>query len=272
LVAVAQQAEKLGFKGIILAEHIYYPKQVESPYLYSEDGSSIQHAEMEFPDPLIAFGAIAAATQKLALMTGIYVLPLRHPIEISRNAATLAVLSGNRFKLGIGSGWLKEEFDQFGIDFHQRGKRMDEMMAIMRRLWSGEAVEHQGAFFNLDEIQIRPVPSQTIPIIGGGLSGKALTRSATRCEGWYGPGNSLDELPAVIEQLKTQRQAAGLSWSGYEIIAPLSEPLTETAVAKLEQLGVTGTVNYPFLFGIGPEASLEQKLRYMEDFAQRFIR
>lgn len=270
LVSVAQQAEKLGFEGIILAEHIYYPKQVDSTYLYTDDGSSVQNHEMEYPDPLISFAAVAAATKRLKMMTGIYLLPLRHPIEVAKNIATLARLSDNRFSLGIGSGWLKEEFDQFGVDFKTRGKRMDEIMDIMRGLWTGEPLTHEGDFFTLNEVQIKPFPSRQVPILGGGISGKAITRSATRCQGWYGPGNMLDELPKIIQNLREQRQAAGLSWQGYEVIAPLAVPLDEASCVALEAMGVTGTVNYPFLFGIGPEASLEQKIDYMADFSRRF--
>lgn len=269
LLAVAKKAEELGYEGLILAEHIYYPMQVDSKYLYSKDGSSPQHNGMEFPDPLITFAAIAAVTKRLRMMTGIYVLPLRHPIEVAKNIATLAKLSDDRFSLGIGSGWLKEEFDQFGVDFKTRGRRMDESMDIMRSLWTGEAVTHRGEFFQLQDVQIRPRPNQNIPILGGGISSKALTRSATRCEGWYGPGNTLEELPGILQSLRSQREASGQSWQDYEVIAPLATPLDPASARALEALGVSGTVNYPFLFGIGPGASLADKLAYMEDFSSR---
>ena len=95
---------------------------------------------MEFADPLISFAAVAAVTERLRMMTGIYVLPLRHPIEAAKNMATLARLSNDRFSVGIGAGWLKEEFDQMGVAFNTRGQRMDEMLTIMRGLWSGKPV------------------------------------------------------------------------------------------------------------------------------------
>ena len=129
IVEVAQHAEKLGFTGLILAEHIYYPQETTSRYYYSEDGESVQNPEMEFPDPLISFAAAAAVTETLQFMTGIYVVPLRHPIELAKNLATLARLSDNRVHLGLGAGWLKEEFDQFGVDFSTRGARTDVQKA-----------------------------------------------------------------------------------------------------------------------------------------------
>src|SRR5690625_101105 len=269
--AVARAAEELGFDGLILAEHIYYPREVASRYPYAPDGSSPMSDELEFPDPLIAFAAAAAITTRLRFMTGVYILPLRHPIEVARNVATLDRLSQGRFSLGVGVGWLEEEYDQFSVDFASRGRRMDEAMEVMRQLWKGEPASYQGEFFQHAELQIRPVPTASVPIVGGGLSGAALRRSAQRCDGWYGPGSSLDDLPAVIEQLHSLRTEAGLPWQGYPVIAPLLEPLTAAHVQSLAAMGVTGTVNYPFLFGIGPDSTVAEKEDYMADFAHRII-
>lgn len=267
IVDVAKHAESLGFEGLILADHIYYPRNTSSRYYYSKDGVSPQTQDMEFPDPLISFAAAAAVTQQLKLMTGIYILPLRHPIEAAKNMATLAKLSNNRFMLGIGAGWLQEEFDQMGIDFSSRGQRMDEMIDLMRQLWSGKPVTHQGNHFQLDDIQIRPYPDEPVPIIGGGHSPKAIARSVERCDGWYGPGNTVDELCQLVPAILAARRDAGLSVEGYEIIAPVTEIVTSEVIAKLSALGVTGTVAYPFLFGIGPDSSLQQKLDYMDGMA-----
>lgn len=271
IIDVARHAESLGFEGIILAEHIYYPASTRSHYFYSSDGSSIQNAEMNFPDPLITFAAIASVTQKLRMMTGIYVLPLRHPIDAAKNMATLARLSNNRFQLGIGAGWLREEFDQFNVSFDSRGQRMDEMIEVMGKLWTGNPVTHHGHHFNLEDVQIRPYPSEPIRIIAGGHSRAALARSTQRCNGWYGPGNSLDELKTLIPELIDARKASQNSNEEFEIIAPLSTPLSTDACIQLEELGVTGTVSYPFLFGIGPNSSLDDKKAYMENFAKQFI-
>ena len=267
IVEVSRHAEQLGYEGVILAEHIYYPQQTQSHYFYAADGRSPQNAEMEFADPLISFAAASSVTQTLRMMTGIYVLPLRHPIEAAKNMATVARLSENRFSLGIGAGWLQEEFDQLGVGFKSRGQRMDEMLDIMRALWSGEPVSYQGQHFELSEVQIRPYPSQAVPVMGGGHSGAALKRSALRCEGWYGPGNTIEELQMIIPRLRALREEAGLSMDGYEIVAPLTEALDRDRIEQLEDLGVTGTVAYPFLFACGPNTSLDDKKRFMDGFA-----
>lgn len=269
LLAVAQHAEALGFEGIILAEHIYYPRQSKSHYHYAEDGKSIQHDGMEFPDPLISFAAIAAVTTRLKMMTGIYVLPLRHPVEAAKNMATLSRLSNNRFVLGMGAGWLQEEFEQLGVDFSSRGERLDEMLAIQHALWRGGPVSFKGKHFSLDDVRIRPYPEQMIPVIAGGSSRPALRRAATM-DGWYGPGNTIAELQVIIPQLKQYREELGAKCD-YELITPLSTPLEEQGLDALNNLGVTATVSYPFLFGLGVDSTLDDKRRYMERFAQRFI-
>jgi probable F420-dependent oxidoreductase len=260
----------LGFEGIILAEQIYYPNSSQSRYHYSEDGQSIQSDAMEFADPLISFAAIASATKRLKMMTGIYVLPLRHPVEAAKNMATLARLSDNRFMLGMGAGWLKEEFDQMGVDFASRGERLDEMLTIQRSLWRGERVSFNGKHFSLDQVRIKPYPEKMIPVLAGGTSRPALRRAAT-CEGWYGPGNTVDELRTIVPQLLNAADNTDGDFSDYEIIAPLTTVLDAYSVEQLQEIGVTGTVSYPFLFGIGDVSTLDQKKAYMDTFASTFI-
>ncbi len=272
IVEVAKHAEAVGMEGLILAEHIYYPRQVESQYFYSDDGVSPQTPDMEFPDPLISFAAAAAHTQRLKFMTGIYVVPLRHPVELAKNLATLARLSNNRVHLGLGAGWLKEEFDQLGVDFATRGSRTDAMIHIMKALWQGEPVSYSDEHFQLDAIQIRPVPDEPVPLIGGGHSAPAMRRAAHLCDGWYGPGNTLAELEEIVPRLYALRAESEYADKPFRIVAPLLEPLTDSVIARMEALGVHATVNYPFLFGCGPGSSLGDKKSYMDNFANQYLR
>lgn len=270
LVEVAKHSEALGFEGVILAEHIFYPAKTDSHYYYSTDGKSIQHNQMEFPDPLISFAAMAAVTTKLKMMTGIYILPLRHPIDAAKNMATLARISQDRFLLGTGAGWLEEEFKEFGIDFKTRGKRLDEMLEIQKQLWTGKSISYKGDHFDFSDVQIRPYPEKPIPVIAGGYSKAALKR-AIQCDGWYGPGNTLEDLKGITQTLLDGVKASKKDSTNYRIIAPLLSPLDEETIQKMEAMGVTDTVNYPFLYGIGEAASIEQKKAYMTEFAERFI-
>lgn len=271
LVAVAQTAEELGFDGLILPDHIFIPRHPRSQYPYAPKGQSPLSDELEFPDPLIAAAALAMATRRMRFMTGVYLLALRHPIEVAKNVATLDRLSGGRFVLGVGSGWLEEEYEQFGVDFARRGARLDEAIDVLRLLWRGEPVDFTGDFFRFPEMQIRPIPSAPVPIFGGGIAGPALRRSATRCDGWLGPGNSLEESRQLLRHMRREREAAGLSWEGFELIAPLNEGCTPESVVELAALGVRGTVNYPFLVTLGPDTSLWQKQDGLARFARDVI-
>jgi len=270
-VEVARMAEDCGFDGVIIAEHVFYPEQVSSPYPYSADGRSPMSDTMEFPEPLIAFAAAASVTQRLQFMTGVYLPALRHPLEMARNTATLSVICQGRFRFGIGSGWLREEYEQMGVDFNSRGRRLDESIALWRQLWSGDAVSHHGEFFQLEKLRVRPAAYAPIPVIGGGSSAPALRRAAQLCDGWYGAGNRFEELPAIIARLCELRAASNQDWNSFEIIAPLLDPLDAARCHAMEQLGVHGTVNFPFLFGLGPDSSLASKQRWMEDYAERVI-
>lgn len=270
LVEVAKYAEEQGFEGVILAEHVFYPSKTDSHYYYSDDGKSIQHNNMQYPDPLISFAAMAAVTTKLKMMTGIYILPLRHPIEAAKNMATLAKISQDRFLLGTGAGWLEEEFEQFCVDFNSRGKRLDEMLDIQKQLWTGRSVSYQGDHFHFNDIQIRPYPDKQIPIIAGGYS-KAALRRAIQSDGWYGPGNTLEDLKDITQTLINGLRASGRESENYRIIAPLLSPLDEKTIQQMEEMGVTDTVSYPFLYGIGEVSSLDAKKAYMKNFAQQFI-
>ena len=139
---------------------------------------------------------MAAVTRRLRFSVAVYVLPLRNPFEVARATGTLAILSGNRFILGAGIGWMKEEFDIYGVDFRTRGKRFDEYLDVLQLLWRGGMVEYHGTHFDFPPLQISPAPDAPVPIFLGGASTAALARTARKADGWIGAGNTPDEVPA----------------------------------------------------------------------------
>ena len=159
MVELAKHAEGHGFEGIMGADHGFVPKAMESGYLYSEDGKPPITGDMAYPDAWSTIGAMAAVTDRIKLSTAVYVLPLRHPIEVAKATGTLARLSDNRVILGAGSGWMKEEFDVYGVDFKSRGRRMNEMIEVMRKFWARGYVAHEGEFFSFPELQLAPAPT-----------------------------------------------------------------------------------------------------------------
>ena len=144
LTEIARFAENAGFYGVINSEHLFLTRNTKSPYPYSEDGKMNHALDYAYPDMFVSFAAMAAVTTPLRFSSSVYLLPLRNPIDVAKQAATAALISNNRITIGFGVGWQKEEFDAMGVDFHTRGRRTDEMIVVMRKLWAGGTVSHHG--------------------------------------------------------------------------------------------------------------------------------
>ena len=264
LVELAKHAESLGFEGIMGADHGFVPEQMESGYMYSEDGQPPLSGEMPYPDVWSSIGAMVAVTERIKISTAVYVLPLRHPIEVAKAAGTLARLSNNRVILGAGSGWMKEEFDVYGVDFKTRGKRMNEMIEVMRKLWMGGYVAHEGEFFNFPALQLAPAPTQAVPIYIGGASNLALRRAARLGQGWIGAGNDIDEVPEILQRLTDYRGEFGRDKELFETVIAVRQLEQVDEIKRLEEQGMTSTV-----FGLSDHAlPLSDKFKQMDHFAE----
>jgi probable F420-dependent oxidoreductase len=271
LPAIAKGAEAAGFEGILLSEHLFVPRDYDPAYLYSENGRPDFTTETPFPDPWVTIATMAAATTTLRFCSLVYILPLHHPLEVAKSLATLAMYSGNRVTLGVGAGWMKEEFEALGVDFKTRGSRFNEMIEVMRKLWQGGVVEHHGEHFDFPLLAQTPVPSKPVPIAIGGASKPALRRAATLGDGWLGAGNTPDEAAEILSSLSKMRKEAGRENEPFESIVPLTVPPDADALARLSELGASGTVNYPFVYTVGPDATLQQKLDMMNQFGENVI-
>ncbi len=271
LVGVAQAAEEAGFHGLLLADHLFFPAKLGSKYPYSEDGAPMFDGRTPFPDPWTTIASMAAVTKRLHFATFVFILPLRHPIELAKSLGTLSLLSGGRVALGAGAGWIREEFDALGVDFHTRGKRMDEMVVAMRKLWSGEVVEHHGRFFDFAPLQMSPAPGREPPIWFGGLSDVAMKRAATLGDGWLGVGNTPEEASQILGKLRALRATSERASKPFETIVPLVTPLEALTLRHLEAEGMTGANSFPFSFTLGPSSTLAQKRDQMLRFGETVI-
>lgn len=259
LVPLAIACEELGFEGVLVADHVVGHRETESRYPYAyNDGEADFVAEVEFPEPFSAICAMAARTTRLRFATQIYVAPLRHPILLAKALATASVLSGHRVALGAGVGWLREEFRALGQDFETRGRRLDEMIEVMRKLWRGEMVEHHGEFFDFDLLRMRPAPLAPVPILLGGLHPKVLERAGRLGDGWISPGNSPAELVGIRAAIEAARSRAGRSGQPFEYIVPAANPGELDAYRSLNDPSIA-IVNHPLTFTLGPEASLDER-------------
>ncbi len=272
LIELARFAEEVGFEGVMDGDHVAFPVTLTTPYPYSPDGKPPMNSDWNYPDNFACAAAIAAATTRLRYMTDIFVLPARNPLMVAKAAGTVAILGNHRFVLGVAAGWMKDEFELAGVDFATRGKRLDEMIEVMRKLWLGGPVEHHGRFFDFDPLRIEPTPGRPIPIFAGGASKVALRRAATLCDGWLNAGNTLEEIPALFAEVRRLRQEAGRDHLPFETVLTLVEPPSVDNFKRLEDLGVDGTLVYPPYFALGHTSTLDQKKQLLETFAENFIR
>jgi probable F420-dependent oxidoreductase len=272
ILDVARFAEELGFEGVMLGDHGVFPREVKAPYPYSADGRPPMAPDAWYPDCWATIGAISAVTRRIRFSVAVYVLPLRNIFVVARATGTLAILSNHRFILGAGTGWMKDEFDIYGVDFHTRGKRFDEQLEVLRKLWGGGMVEHHGALIDFPPLQISPAPARTVPIFTGGVAPVALRRAAEKADGWIGAGNTPEEVPAILAEFRRLREAAQRGHVPFETIIGLSTPPDLATFQRLHAAGMSGGVSYPFKYSLGERSSLDEKKRVMEDFARRFIR
>jgi probable F420-dependent oxidoreductase len=272
LIEVTKTCEEVGFDGVMLSEHLLHVEQLESRYPYSADGKPPSFtAATPWPECWSMIAALAAVTKRLRFVTNVFILPLRNPIEVAKATSTVASLFEGRLILGAGAGWMKEEFDILGVDFHTRGKRFDECIEVLRKLWTGAMVEHHGTFFDFPRVLMCPVPKKPIPIYIGGMSDAALRRAARLGDGWLGAGQTPEQVLETVTRLNQLRAEVRRAKEPFETVVPLTVPPTLDALKRLQDAGVGGTVSYPFTFVIGPTSTLEQKRAYLEGYANNII-
>ena len=175
--------------------------------------------DVAFHEPFVMFGFIAACTSRVDLVTAVLILPQRQTVLVAKQAAEVAVLSANRLKLGVGVGWNDVEYVALNEDFHTRGRRQEEQVAVMRRLWSEDAFSFSGEYHTIAHASILPRPSAPIPVLFGGSAPALLDQCARLGDGWMPLGSPGEKVAERIARLKQLREAAGLAWDGFEIRA-----------------------------------------------------
>ncbi len=270
LCAMARAAEEHGWDGVAISDHVAHPERIDSPYPYTRDGAIRWDEHTVWPDPWVTIGAMAAVTTRLRFVTNVYVLALRNPFLAAKAIATAAALSGDRVALGIGVGWCREEFALAGQDFATRGKRTDEMIEVLRKLWTGDYVEHRGPFYPFDRVRMLPAPAAPIPLYGGGLSEPALRRAA-RLDGWVSDLHTRAELAEIIGTLRRLRADAGLADRRFDVVASCVDAFDADGIRRLADVGVTHYATAPWLFYGGGWDSLPDKVDGLRRFADDVI-
>ena len=243
MVQSAKFAESLGYESVWTFEHVIVPVNYESKYPYNKSGNMGAAPETNFVDPLIALSAIAAATSTLRLATGVNILSQVNPIYMAKQAASLDFISDGRFMLGVGIGWLREEFEALGVPFEHRGARFDDYVAGMRKIWSGEIVEHKSDFISWSGFKSYPLPIQSpFPVVMGGVKGKIFKRTAQLGNGWFAPTGNPAELKKHLERLKIECDAINRDMSEIEITCMWPGVGGKEFLGELEAVGVNRVV------------------------------
>jgi probable F420-dependent oxidoreductase len=221
LGAMAAELESLGYESMWTFEHVIVPHTYESRYPYSPTGKLAVSSQAEFVDPLIAIAWAAAATTTIRFGTGVNILSQVNPLYLAKQASSIDHLSGGRLMLGLGVGWLEEEFDALNVPFGERGARADEYIDAMTAAWSGETVDFQGRFLNWHDWQMLPAPTQRprVPIIVGGTSKPAIRRVVARGDGWYVIHRDLDHFAELMASLRAECERQGRDVDELELTA-----------------------------------------------------
>ena len=266
-IELARHAEAAGLRGVALADHVAVPVEFDSVHPSGE--TPFDHRS-GFPDPMTFAAAILASTTALEVMPYVYILPMREPFSVAKQAATLAVLSEDRFRMGVGAGWLFEEIELMGQPVAGRGRRMDEMLEIMRAFWTQESVEFHGEFYDFAPAGMAPRPAKPVPIWVGGKSRAALAR-AVRQDGWLGMNYDLPEVHALLATLAELRAEARSRDEPFEVFVIPNAPPSPDLHADLAERGVTSTLAFAWPAGDPAFDGLAAKQHAIDAFAKTYL-
>ncbi len=270
---LARAAEAAGYSSITVADSLAYPKESDSVYPYTADGSRTFLEDKEFIETFVLCAAMGAVTTSLRFTPFVLKLPVRPPVLVAKQAASVAALTNNRLALGVGISPWPEDFEIMGVPFARRGKRMDECMEIVRGLTSGEYFEYHGEFYDIPAIKICPTPSEPIPLLVGGHADAALRRAVLRGDGWMHGGGAPEELDALLSKIETIRRAEGVADRPFEIHVISLDAYSTDGIKRLEDRGVTDViVGFRIPYQVGPDTEpLAKKIEHLDRYAESVI-
>jgi probable F420-dependent oxidoreductase len=265
--AFARHVEDCGFDGLVVVEHTVVVREYDSVYPYDASGRMEIEPGCDVPDPLELLSFVAGITSRIALATGVLVLPNHHPVLLAKRAATLDRLSAGRLRLCVGMGWMREEVEALDVDFGTRGRRADEQLAVLRLLWEGgeEGVDHEGEFFRFRDAVCRPAPAHRIPVHVGGHSLAAARRAGRLGDGLQPLGVKGEELTSLVRTMRESADAAGRDADALELtLGHLVPAITPDKAERLAALGASRIV-----LNASPIADLSAQLDELSACAER---
>ncbi len=252
IVEMARRAEAAGFDSVWSSDHVVQPRRIESRYPFAKDGRATWATDLPWFDAVVAMSTMAAVTSSAEIGVAVLVLPLRHPVVFAKQIASIDALSHGRVVLGVGAGWLAEEFAALGVPFETRGRRLDEWLQLLASCWTGSPAAFDGEHYQLPpDVVCEPTPVRRPPILVGGHTAAALRRAGTRGDGWLGQ-QSADQLDPDEVSSARRELVAGARAAGREpdmlrivlrIVASAEQPAAvAAALPALERAGVNDVI------------------------------
>ena len=268
---LARAAEEAGYHSFTVPDSICYPERSDSTYPYTPDGNREFLADKPFIEPFALVAALGAVTTKLRFTTFVVKLPIRQPVLVAKSVTSLAVLTNDRFGFGVGLSPWPEDFAVTGTDYKSRGKRMDEMIEIIRGLATGDFFEYHGQYYDVPSIKLCPAPSRPIPILIGGHADAALRRAARLGDGWMHAGGDAEALGGMLARLAELRREYGRDRDPFEVHVISLDAYTHDGIKRLEDQGVTDAI-VGFRNAYETDTTtLDQKLEALRRYADQVI-
>lgn len=262
VMAAAEAAEALGYSTVWVVDHIIFPAKIEGGYAFNPLDPILE--------PMTVLAALALKTTRVKLGTAVLILPYRHPIYTAKVLSTVDVLSGGRLVVGVGAGWLEQEFTALGQTIKERGSRTNETIDALKALWTEEVPSYAGKHFQFSNIKFVPQPVQKPrpPILVGGMTPGALQRVARRGDGWIAMGKSPDDLQKPLDSLREFTVKAGRNFADLQInMLPLAAPSLDQVITDIPRYGELG-VQHVYLSFRAWTSEFSQLMEMMARFAR----
>jgi probable F420-dependent oxidoreductase len=273
LAPLALAAEAAGFDGVLLGDHVVMPATIRAEASYTKDGKSPMGFETAWPECLSAMAFLLGATSRLRVISSVLVLPMRNPLIVAKSVQTMAVMSGGRVVLGVGSGWMAEEFAALGAPFVGRGARTDEGIEIVRRLGTEGVVEWKSNHYDIPKVSGHPTPPSPVPIYVGGEAEAALRRAARLGDGYLSVLRTRASLKKRLARLNELREEAGRADQPFEFVGVPADASTPDDFAALEADGIGAAAVMAWQASYEKtDPPLAQKLDAIAAFGERVIR
>lgn len=278
ILDLARAAEEVGFDRITLPDSLFLPHHQETDYPYTADGSRMWDEHTPWVEPLTAIAAMGAVTSTIRFCPQVLKFGPRQPLLLARQLSTISHLTGGRVDLGVGIGWDPNEFAWCGVPYPGRGKRVDEMLEILRLAGDGGWFEYHGEHFDFGRLTLDPPPVTQVPFYVGGHTGPALRRAVRVGQGWTSAMMEYSEIVTTIKRLGELLEADGRSLADrgdgkpFEIQVACTDKYGSRGFAELEAAGVTDVIVIPWLIeGHGYDAPLDVKRESMVRFSEKYI-